>query len=140
MISRELSVSRGAVSYWGNDAPAPNPNYRVGWSFDVPAGDYGLPLWNPEWNNAPPLRARTPLEKKRFGGGPTRYWGGHLPLWIPFVFVAFPSGLLWLLHRIVMKRPGAGQCPKCGYDRRGLAVDAGCPECGTISTTPRSPP
>ena len=29
-------------------------------------------------------------------------------------------------------------CRRCGYDRRGLASDAACPECGTIRTpTPK---
>jgi hypothetical protein len=25
---------------------------------------------------------------------------------------------------------GAGKCPKCGYDRSGLAAGRACPECG----------
>jgi rubrerythrin len=27
-----------------------------------------------------------------------------------------------------------GACQACGYDRRGLATDAACPECGTVPT------
>jgi hypothetical protein len=27
-------------------------------------------------------------------------------------------------------RSARGRCPSCGYDRRGLAADAACPECG----------
>jgi hypothetical protein len=27
-----------------------------------------------------------------------------------------------------------GRCTRCGYDRRGLATDGKCPECGTVST------
>jgi predicted Zn-ribbon and HTH transcriptional regulator len=33
--------------------------------------------------------------------------------------------------------PDPQACTKCGYDRRSLAADAKCPECGAV---PRSPP
>jgi rubrerythrin len=26
----------------------------------------------------------------------------------------------------------SGTCPGCGYNGRGLAADAKCPECGTV--------
>ena len=38
-----------------------------------------------------------------------------IPLWIPFVFVALPTGLLFWPRR----RIGSGQCRKCGYDLTG---------------------
>jgi rubrerythrin len=28
--------------------------------------------------------------------------------------------------------PPEWSCPRCGYDRRGLAADAKCPECGMV--------
>lgn len=36
---------------------------------------------------------------------------------------------LWVSRRV---RRASGRCPSCGYDRRGLAADAACPECGRV--------
>jgi hypothetical protein len=50
------------------------------------------------------------------------------PLWPAFLATAAPAFLLWRArHRAA--RIGPGDCPSCGYDRRGLAR-AACPECG----------
>ena len=32
------------------------------------------------------------------------------------------------------RRTRRGLCLSCGYDRRGIATDAACPECGTVPT------
>jgi hypothetical protein len=55
-----------------------------------------------------------------------------LPLWIPLLLCGVPAGCSW--RRVILKRrwQRAGLCPECGYDRRGLAADAKCPECGTV--------
>jgi hypothetical protein len=49
-----------------------------------------------------------------------------VPLWAPFLGFTMPAGLLW--------RARAGRarsdCRGCGYDLRGLAEGAVCPECG----------
>jgi hypothetical protein len=71
---------------------------------------------------------------------PTVYWrlvrvvyaGGNLwnimvPFWIPFVFVAMPTALLWWLDR---RSIPPDQCRKCGYNLTGN-VSGRCPECGT---------
>lgn len=42
------------------------------------------------------------------------------------VLTLVPGVILWRLDR----RRAAHECPKCRYDRRGLAEGAGCPECG----------
>jgi hypothetical protein len=36
-------------------------------------------------------------------------------------------------RRRARKRVAAGLCPSCAYDRRSLAVDAKCPECGRVA-------
>jgi hypothetical protein len=55
-----------------------------------------------------------------------------LPVWIPFLLCAVPTAILSRRDYILTSRARAGRCPKCGYDRRGLAADAKCPECGTV--------
>jgi hypothetical protein len=47
----------------------------------------------------------------------------------PVLLVTIPGALLWYSDR---RRLVPGLCPKCGYDRHGLAADAKCPECGTV--------
>ena len=46
------------------------------------------------------------------------------PLWIPLLSVLLPTSFFVRSA----KRPLAGRCPSCGYDRRGLQI---CPECGS---------
>jgi len=49
---------------------------------------------------------------------------------------------LWLWYPIYTysKLPKEGHCPKCGYDFRGLAPDASCPECGEVPAPARAAP
>jgi hypothetical protein len=51
----------------------------------------------------------------------------------PFVVVAAVALLLWG-HERKERRSMTWLCAKCGYDRRGLATVAECPECGTVPT------
>ena len=50
-----------------------------------------------------------------------------------FAGTLLTSLVLALISRRRKRRAERGECPGCGYDRRGLAVDAKCPECGTGS-------
>ncbi|HVU64865.1 MAG TPA: hypothetical protein VHC70_12870, partial [Phycisphaerales bacterium] len=40
----------------------------------------------------------------------------------------------WRLDTLARRRArrGVNLCPKCGYDRAGIAGDAKCPECGAL--------
>jgi len=66
-------------------------------------------------------RVVSPDKTQRF------YW---IPLWLPFLFIALPTGyLLWSDHR---RRMRAGCCEKCGYDLTGNTTGR-CSECGEDS-------
>ena len=49
----------------------------------------------------------------------------ELPIWIPLLLVALPTGILFYRDR----RAKPWQCAKCRYDLRGLEGGV-CPECG----------
>ena len=54
-----------------------------------------------------------------------------IPLWVPFLFLAIPTAILWHRDRRTLK-PGC--CRTCGYDLR--ASKKVCPECGTATAPP----
>lgn len=54
-----------------------------------------------------------------------------IPLWLPLVLAGGASVLLWREER-ARRRVAATACASCGYDRRGLATGAPCPECGSV--------
>lgn len=56
-----------------------------------------------------------------------------LPFWL-LTGTAFAATVVaWRLDAIARRRERAHLCPKCRYDRTGLAVGAVCPECGVGS-------
>lgn len=59
-------------------------------------------------------------------------WTGLLPAAVLFAppWFALISLPWWLLAWIRARRRGRGLCVRCRYDRRGLADQAPCPECG----------
>jgi hypothetical protein len=66
-------------------------------------------------------------------------WYLGIPTWALFVVTLIPATLVWWPDVRSASRRHRGHCPACGYDRRGLAADAKCPECGN-STLPPTPP
>jgi len=73
---------------------------------------YTPPDWLPSWG------VTDPPEEQRWA---------FVPLWpVPVAF----GGLAWYANTRI-KRQRQGACIKCGYDTRGFAAGAVCPECGT---------
>jgi hypothetical protein len=63
-----------------------------------------------------------------------RGWSVRLPLW-PAIGVACVATLVaWRLDTLARRRERLGRCPKCNYDRAGIAAGAVCPECGDRPT------
>jgi hypothetical protein len=104
------SIAGGGVTVH-NDAYFFDPSDPV--SVDIET-DWKPPRLLPAWGEA----ATPQLAPRSFAI--------MLPLWpLPVAFGA----LAWYAHtRIARLRQGA--CTKCGYDTRGLAAGACCPECG----------
>jgi hypothetical protein len=62
-------------------------------------------------------------------------WGvTAVPLWLPFSMLSVPGALGWR-ESFAQRRwaRSASACTGCGYDRRGLAVEVKCPECGAAA-------
>jgi len=72
-------------------------------------------------------------------GQDARNWNGVplviLPLWIPFLIVAIPTGVLWRRDRRIPQ----GHCQECGYSLTGNTSGV-CPECGTAVNSPPASP
>ncbi len=83
---------------------------------DVVYRQWGKPALWPAWRRTPAALPATP--------------GGYvigIPLWLlPLTF----GSLAWYANTRI-ERLRQGTCTKCGYDTRGLAAGACCPECGT---------
>jgi hypothetical protein len=89
--------------------PAPPQFAPPGW---IPY--FTIALGKPVWRNVG-------LNGSWSGG-----WDVVLPLWIPFLLVAFPTGTLFYLDR---RRIPPHCCLGCGYDLTGNTSGT-CPECG----------
>ncbi len=61
-------------------------------------------------------------------------WGIAIPMWLLCMSLSFPTGVAWRLDTLAPRRRARlNLCPKCNYDRTGLAMGAVCPECGKAS-------
>ena len=54
-----------------------------------------------------------------------------LPLWIPTAAALGITAAASRLDTLARRRARVGLCPKCNYDRTGLAAGSVCPECGS---------
>jgi hypothetical protein len=81
--------------------------------------------WELGWH-ATRVRPASPRWKALYyrSAGGTRVF---IPLWMPFLIAAIPTGLLWWRDRRIPSPPG--HCQKCGYNLTGN-MSGTCPECG----------
>lgn len=55
------------------------------------------------------------------------------PLWALAAPTLLATAAAWRRDTVARRRDRIGCCANCAYDRRGLAPDAVCPECGSFS-------
>lgn len=59
-------------------------------------------------------------------------WYFGVPLWMPILICAIAAARAWRKEVLERRRNSVGLCRGCGYDRRGIADGAKCPECGKL--------
>jgi hypothetical protein len=103
-----LGLRNGAIR-WSSCIPEDHSSRPVQWYY---IGGYDL-----DW---------------QFHSGQGNYGANYcVPLWIPIgMLIGITTGA-WRLDTLARRRDRLGRCPKCNYDRAGLAKDAVCPECGS---------
>jgi len=56
-----------------------------------------------------------------------------VPLWFAIAPAALATLFAWRQDAMARRRRHGVECPKCGYDIRGLPPSSPCPECGTAA-------
>jgi hypothetical protein len=56
-----------------------------------------------------------------------------VPFWCPTLVAAIGTVVAWRLDAHARRRARQSLCPKCHYDRAGIAAGAKCPECGSAA-------
>ena len=79
------------------------------------------------WTRIPPP---TPFLTR--GGGYRSPWLLTIPLWVAVAPATVLAAFMWRFDRRATRRALGNVCTRCGYDRRGLAAAAVCPECGGV--------
>ncbi len=63
-------------------------------------------------------------------------WTISIPFWFPFLLCLGMTVIAWRRDALIHRRERLGLCPKCNYDRTGLAPGVVCPECGSAAAHP----
>ena len=121
----------------------PRPAMSSIWSFNGLDGREAAKAWSASWDGGwevpnPfffPVAVRGPAPRPRTLALPLR------PVWPGFaVNTAAYASAWWLVlvgvpfARAALRRR-RGRCPRCSYDRAGLAEGTACPECGSALAT-----
>ena len=95
------------------DLGVPTAPPRAGWNYGYTA--YAGCLWRC-------CSSRSPWEREF-----------QIPLWPVMAVCVLVTGAAWHRDTSLRRRARLKLCPKCGYDRAGLAAGAVCPECGSAA-------
>ena len=100
-----------------------------------------VPGWEWGWTNPPGRSPRVTDWHYGFSyaGSPSSFIF-RMSLVYPVLLATLAASLLWRWDFVARRRERVGLCPKCGYDRRGIAADAPCPECGKKEPAPAADP
>jgi hypothetical protein len=148
-----LAVNRGVVVVaWTSDAEIERRVKRVLDLPSLPQGDTGsviIERYRKDLRNAAAAEVEQYMHTLVAGSAPgsvpgwlwcTKVSGrsgslGSLMFaaWIPLFVFGAPAAFWWGRDLRAWRRVRAGRCRGCGYDRRGLAEKAVCPECGAGS-------
>lgn len=114
---RSWSAGIGAGFVVAGNMSGPNADFALGWN------TVGLPGfvqggWSFQFDTTPMSR------------------GVAVPLWFPVSVALAVTCVAGKLTLIARRRDRIGSCPKCNYNRAGLAVTAVCPECGAAPSGP----
>jgi hypothetical protein len=110
--ARTCAIGRGAL--------------MIAYAWSLPDGAKTVSVCSAERGDGPLLW----LPTWRFDDWPP---SAAVPLWIVFLLAAAPTGVMFYRDHSAARRRrrGLNLCPKCNYDRAGIARDAKCPECGS---------
>jgi hypothetical protein len=112
---RAIRIEAGCVDVWGRQ------NY--------PEGKPGHGVWC--YRHSFQLRwTAGRIDDGFVGSGWGRRFGWRIPLWIAVGVFGGLTYLAWYFDRRAQGRDRMRRCPKCNYDRAGIAAGAVCPECG----------
>jgi hypothetical protein len=89
-------------------------------------GEFKNVIFDFSWR---PAKLRYRFVVKRFGHG----WCVVVPVWAPTAVCLVACVTAWRLDTLASRRARLNLCPKCHYDRAGLAAGAKCPECGSAA-------
>lgn len=119
----EVVVQCGAARITCETGPSVSYSVKNGWYFwKLP--ETSLSVWRPRLQLSS-YHSTTP-------GVDVRITYATLPLWMPVALALVPTVAAWYLDGRARRRVAPHLCPKCRYDRTGLAAEAACPECGQL--------